>query len=323
MTEEILLDNSLDFMDRASQELRDAGLSEVQQLKYSTIHLWQGIELFLKYLLMREHWSLVIANMDKYKYGGLESGDFVSVDYDKAKSRLEDLLHYDIEKEASAFEPLKKLRNMFAHFTCHSERAYVTAIQLRAWHYLLEFVEQSDVDFSAIQESVFRQTKDKMLEHEDFIDTRFSELKPELELERTEGTLIVDCPYCNKSALVVDDGVTSCRVCATTFTSIINLSEDYSRNANPYWRHPKHGVDDDISWCGECDQKTVVLSSDEIRTMLNQTHITDVDLSYPEEPIYVCLQCGEIYLEHSRKKCEYCGDFSFVDEGNACLGCRR
>jgi hypothetical protein len=84
-----LIDNALDFVLRAASDLWDKEITEEQQLKYSTIHLFEGIELFLKARLMKEHWSLVLRDLDKYRHESFERGDFQSVNYDLARGRLE------------------------------------------------------------------------------------------------------------------------------------------------------------------------------------------------------------------------------------------
>ena len=49
-----LVENAIDFLDRALRDLDSAP-------KYSVIHFYAAVELFLKARLLAEHWSLVIA----------------------------------------------------------------------------------------------------------------------------------------------------------------------------------------------------------------------------------------------------------------------
>ena len=62
-----VIENTLDFVVRAAKDLWDYSLTEEQQLKYSTIHLFEGIELLLKARLMLDHWSLILRDPDKYR----------------------------------------------------------------------------------------------------------------------------------------------------------------------------------------------------------------------------------------------------------------
>ena len=67
-----VIDNALDFVGRAAILLWDDSMAPEQQLKYSTIHLFEGIELFLKARLMQDHWSLILRDPDKYRAGTMQ-----------------------------------------------------------------------------------------------------------------------------------------------------------------------------------------------------------------------------------------------------------
>jgi hypothetical protein len=54
-----LIDNALDFIQRAARDVWSVELTPQQQLKYSTIELNEGIKLLLKVRLLQEHWSLI------------------------------------------------------------------------------------------------------------------------------------------------------------------------------------------------------------------------------------------------------------------------
>ncbi|HEX4556398.1 MAG TPA: hypothetical protein VH249_20580 [Xanthobacteraceae bacterium] len=74
-----LIENALDFLTRAIDEFEGAP-------KYSIIHFYAAIELFLKARLLDEHWSLIVSKEpDRAKF---ESGDFVSVAFDTICIRL-------------------------------------------------------------------------------------------------------------------------------------------------------------------------------------------------------------------------------------------
>jgi site-specific DNA recombinase len=83
-----LLANALDFIHRAANDLWDEGLTAEQQSKYSTIELYEAVELVLKARLMEKHWSLTLRDQDRYKRGSFELGDFISVTLDAARTQL-------------------------------------------------------------------------------------------------------------------------------------------------------------------------------------------------------------------------------------------
>ena len=52
-----LFENGLDFIDNSLDQILN--LTDHHKLKYSILHLSAGIELVLKEILQREHWSLL------------------------------------------------------------------------------------------------------------------------------------------------------------------------------------------------------------------------------------------------------------------------
>ncbi len=111
---ERLIRNALDFVVRAAEDLWSVPRPGERELKYSTIHLYEAIEILLKARLMREHWSLVIEDgeISKRTRQDLERGKFRSVDYKAAKERLANISGVDIDTRADrAFEDLRDLRN--------------------------------------------------------------------------------------------------------------------------------------------------------------------------------------------------------------------
>lgn len=126
-----LIDNALDFMLHAATSLWDERLSEEQRLKYSTVELFQGIELLLKARLVQEHWSLILGDPGKFAekkdaYETYAAGDFVSVAYNAARDRLKAYCSVDIGRPAdTAFGALRQLRNRYVHFVCTETEAAI------------------------------------------------------------------------------------------------------------------------------------------------------------------------------------------------------
>ena len=76
-----LVDNAIDFLAKASEELEDWP-------KYSVIHFYAAVELFLKARLMSEHWTLIVAKRQDPDWDRFISGNFSSVSLDEASIRL-------------------------------------------------------------------------------------------------------------------------------------------------------------------------------------------------------------------------------------------
>lgn len=68
----LLVENALDFLERSINDLSTAP-------KYSVIHFYASIELFLKARLLAEHWTLVVDRRKSPSKADFEKGDFASV----------------------------------------------------------------------------------------------------------------------------------------------------------------------------------------------------------------------------------------------------
>ena len=64
-----LVDNALNFLSRSIEDLQ-------QSPKYSVIHFYAAVELFLKARLMKEHWSLVVTKPQDADWEKFVAGDF-------------------------------------------------------------------------------------------------------------------------------------------------------------------------------------------------------------------------------------------------------
>lgn len=321
-----LLDNSLDFVVRAATELWDPNLPTEAQLKYSTIHLWEGIELLLKARLVREHWSLILRDLNRYKAKSFESGDFQSVTYEEACARLEAVCGVTLEQPLKdAFDALRKLRNRYVHFVCNEPPASVMADQLKAWHHALRLLEAGMLRLSRTQQARLDEAQALMLRSEEFLKVRLDAVRGELTEAKTRGLTVLACPRCEMPALILGDGYPDCRVCAKSNEWWTDVADSYARMNNPSWKHPKHGPDDDVAWC-ECGEQACVPAGEEIGDELQArlAHLR-TEPGMDIEP-YICFACGSAtpdwYLEH----CGYCGAQYFdsneeEDHFPACPAC--
>jgi hypothetical protein len=129
-----LVENALGFLSHAIDCLETAP-------KFSVIDFYAAVELFLKARLLHEHWSLVVTkNPDWEKF---VSGDFISVSFDEACTRLDKIVQSPIPARArSKFDAVRLHRNKMVHFFHAGEGAQhqiiedVAIEQLRAWYEL-------------------------------------------------------------------------------------------------------------------------------------------------------------------------------------------
>ncbi len=68
-----LVENAEDFLLEA---VRYAKASTARDWKYAILHLWSAMELLLKVLLEKEHWTLLFEDVNKASRVKLQAGDF-------------------------------------------------------------------------------------------------------------------------------------------------------------------------------------------------------------------------------------------------------
>ena len=108
-------------------------------------------------------------------------------------------------------------------------------------------------------------------------------------------------------------------------------AEDYAAYHNPHWKHPKHGIDDRIAWCRECDLQTLAPAGPDL-----QDQIDKAVESWPppdgDEPIgwgdlgdlYICFGCAEPVSESDLANCSYCGELAPRDDDySQCPACNH
>lgn len=328
-----VIDNALDFVERAAILLWDDSISPEQQLKYSTIQLFEGIELLLKARLMQDHWSLILRDPDKYKAGSFAKGDFLSVNYELARTRLASICDVQLDDRShQAFDALRRLRNRYVHFMCDEPRTSVMATQNKAWHYALHLLGKGFLALSLDQTAKLVRAKEAMMRSEDFLKARLQEVGPDLQKARGNGLLVVTCPNCEKMALIIGDGLPDCRVCDRNDIAPEQVANDYAALWDWSWKHPKHGPDDDVAWCEICGEQACVPVGDDIREEVKKA----VVLPTPQEPgedldefgFYICFACGEPALGLYLRGCGYCGASYFdsakdADDRRLCPACGR
>lgn len=105
-----LVENAFDFLFKAVSEIEG-------QPKYSVIHFYTAVELFVKARLMKEHWSLVISQRQEADWDKFITGDFQSVTLTEAANKLKKVVLSGLSKaELEAFREVANDRNKMVHF---------------------------------------------------------------------------------------------------------------------------------------------------------------------------------------------------------------
>ena len=105
-----ILKNSLTFLSDGIQQIE----SNTSQ---SIVNFWIGVELFIKSILVEEHWSLIVKDTSRVNHKDFENGDFVSIDFAHSIKLLENVFDIALEKRTKrAFDIIRKHRNRIVHF---------------------------------------------------------------------------------------------------------------------------------------------------------------------------------------------------------------
>ncbi len=197
-----LVENAFDFLFKAVSEIGG-------QPKYSVIHFYTAVELFVKARLMKEHWSLVISQRQEADWDKFIAGDFQSVTLIEAANKLKKVVLSGLSKaEFEAFREVANDRNKMVHFfhEAHSEeesdkfKRDIVKKQLKAWFFLHQLlVVKWKAGFSPWDEKISELDKDLRKLH-DFLQVVFDNLKPKLDENKKKGILYEECPSCSFEA---------------------------------------------------------------------------------------------------------------------------
>ena len=224
-----LVQNAVDFLDRSVVEF------QMGDLKYSSIHFCQAIELFVKARLLREHWSLVVRRPEKAKRSLFERGDFQSVSLPEAVERLSAIAGEKLASATTAFESVRQRRNRAIHFHAPEvpaepdaanvpradvpplqdkrpdEVAQIVAEQCAAWCQLHQLLTTKWAAHFADYQKRIEKLHGAMMRLRPYLEARFASLQTEIE---ALGSNVASCGACGfRSSAAADlfEGMTECR----------------------------------------------------------------------------------------------------------------
>ncbi len=231
-----LIENAHDFIVSAAE---DAKKDDSRYWKYSLLNLASGLELILKARLDTEHWSLLFANIDKAAKEKMKQGDFVSVDFETALTRLKNIsevcLPFKVEKD---LKTIRRMRNKIIHFAVDVNIRELKGLVAKGINIFIEFYKENfEVDNSFIYD-----LSETLVEFEEFVTSRLKSLEDELkELDRP-ANLIRDCSRCLQNTLILNDSAVKCLFCGYEI-SLRELAENYTECS--------------VELCPECHEETV------------------------------------------------------------------
>ena len=330
---ENLVRNGIDFLQKAMLQLES-------DPKHSVINFYTAVEIFLKAPLVHEHWTLVVVDRDfnRRKY---ESGDFLSVTFEDACTRLATALGKQLKPSAKeAFDKVRKHRNRMVHFYHDGidgqQRNEIKLEQAQAWFELNRFIVDTWRDKFEPFLIELRHMERNLIAHNHYAQAKYESLKPKIEGMKRGGKTFQVCPNCGTDACQFEEE-------AKRLTSLDCLV-CFFKEKNVQVDCPSCGdADQQITYferfvCDKCGQE--LSGESELFELIDQNSVRgtkhDLDSDTPAncdecqgyhtvceyEGGYLCTNCFTYF--DAVGQCEYCSDYMTGDtEGTYATGCEH
>ncbi len=302
-----ILKNSLAFLLEGIEQIES-------NPRQSIVSFWTGVELFIKSILVEEHWSLIVRDTNHVDHERFVSGDFASIDFSQSILLLEHIFNIELDKKTrSALDTLRKHRNKIVHFT-DQEIANKNALELCDI-----FVEMSAVweELNGLQliplgfddntiAGFYAAITNAIENHKVILEGKYQHAYT-IKLKHIDDEKILDCSCCNYRAVTLRPvnsilHEATCHVC-NDMTDVIRVECENCNNVallhrsetvcstchhqidkiTSVFNQRSPGTDYIVATCHRCHSKSVV----------------DID------SIWFCLNCYSYHL--SVNICEYCG----------------
>lgn len=336
-----LLTNGLDFVLASIYSTVEAE-KDISKIKYAILHLSAGVELILKHRLSLEHWSLIFEDISKAKRANLNTGDFMSVNYNTCLNRLQNICSVElISKDLSIIASLRRQRNKIEHFAFKENVEALKSSLSKVLSIVINFIDEEfeRSEFSEVNNEYYKEIRVKSSEFAKFVRLRLSQLKEQLEsqlwlgrcdhcLQQTvcideassrliclfcnqiDSSKIITCPECLMNSLILDGWN------ATVYCLKCKYTEDPEKIAMNYIEkidgHSFHiacvdGDDSVKTLCFECGSDSLIKKDDEYICLCCQGN-------WSTENVRGCDSCGELYcnneeLDYSMNCCDACIQF--------------
>lgn len=190
-----IVQNGLDFFRKSLLEI-DA------EPKFSVIHFFGAVELFLKARLLSEHWSLIVAK--DANWDSFQRGDFKSVTLDECIDRLAKVARSPVpEDDIRRFKQLAKHRNKIVHFhheldgpKAEQAKQAVAAELCGAWRSLFVLLSNSWVPVFKPYLDELLQLDVQMRKYRQYLQAIFDAQREDLKRRISQGERIEVCPAC-------------------------------------------------------------------------------------------------------------------------------
>ncbi len=252
--------------------MRDTSSASASDWKYAIINVSNSLELLLKSILEREHWSLLFDDINKATKSALASGDFRSVEFGTAIKRVGNVVGLSLPRnDTDTLRLVRDLRNRLTHFTVSLDLSQVKSICATSIHLYLKYYKQI---FREEDPGFVGTTLRSLGEFEDFVSARMPSIRETLNSADRPSAFFQRCPFCFQDSLILENGELHCLFCENEFEI-----EDIAYNSEGYGGP-----------CPECDDG----------------HLGFV-LHNNEEGEFVCVACGFRSDRNYNFECARCG----------------
>ena len=309
------VENGLDYLQSAAAHLR--GEPTPRDLKYAVLHLHAAVDVLLKVRLIREHWSLVFTNPTKATRAALTSGDFSSISFEDAITRLKEIADVGLTAAArNSFKRLADVRNRLQHYGLVEQAPGVEALAGEVLDALFVFIrEHLEPGVGADEQEPLRQARELIRQEITRItalaDARMRRISAELD---RKADYIVTCPDCLKLTLELGEESEPgrCLFCDHEWSDSEELAGEYAWTIlHRSWYETKDGGLPPTLTCPRCDHETLV---------------SDVAVrADSEHSRWVCFNCMAILPTGSVDECLRCGEpiLVYEDSSTVCDNCWR
>jgi len=143
MTEKLklsLTENAHDFIGEA---IKHANAKDGHDWKYALLHLGSALELIMKAILEKEHWSLIFEDVDKASREDLKSGNFKSVNWENLVERIVRIIGKHIsDRDKIDLKRIREIRNKIIHYSVEINIEILRSVIARGLNIFINYSKQ-------------------------------------------------------------------------------------------------------------------------------------------------------------------------------------
>jgi hypothetical protein len=307
---ELLVLNAIDYLETSIKQLDT-------RPKYSLINFVTAVELFLKAPLLKEHWTLLIENMDVKKMSreNFTQGRLLTIGFDQTIIRLDKVLGFKLSTKAKdCFDNLRNHRNKLIHFYnkdySRKSKELISQVlieQCEAWYYLYELLHGKWNDIFSDYRHKIISLHSKIKHNKKYFAGKYNALKEKFRSIETSGGILLRCIICDCKSVLLSDytgmwHIGECSVCDHTQNYLVINCPNNQCNRSII-------LDEGYSKCDHCNRE---INPEVLLSLFGEPsediYCTECFNAMPSvitvEGEYLCLSCLESFDDTS--ECQWC-----------------